>query len=122
MKVTVAAVASLSALALVGCQIDDSPTGPPFALDNVIKEISFQGAHQDERCSKGCRYTSVPDTWYILFCQVKKPDDCFSRKITHAPWKWQVEGTRVTVTWQPRGDWNQFKGVVLTDTKEHMEM
>jgi hypothetical protein len=112
---SIAAIMAL--LALAGC--DSKPDGAPFAIDNVVKNVSFFGAHQEEHCSKGCYSVDVPDKWFFQFCSIKDPADCFTKSITHAPWKWEREGAHVTVTWQRWTSGNQYVVKwVLTDTGE----
>lgn len=105
---------------LAGCTQEPSP---PFEIKNRIKEISFFGAHEERRCSKGCRYKPRPDTWYILFCNVKNAADCYWEDINHAPWKWQKEGTEVTMT-RYRDEWGYLKMLLIVDTVtgEKLEM
>lgn len=106
-------------LLLGGCSA--SPVGEPFVIENELKEISFMGAHQEERCSKGCRYTSVSDTWYLRFCNILDSKDCITRSITHAPWKWQREGQRAKFTYQKWDDgWRQVIKITLSDTGEEV--
>ncbi len=89
------AVILLGALLLAGC--DDPIVVPSFYLDVAITDISFKGAHQDEHCSKGCRYEFVPDRWYLNFCPTDKNYGCLWRKIEHAPWRWEVVGATLKV-------------------------
>jgi hypothetical protein len=101
------------ALLLTACS--NSPAGDPYRVRNVIKDISFKGAHEDRRCSKSCRYVYVPDTWYILFCNVNRESDCFHRAIEHEPWSWQKVGTEVLIEWQPRTRYATIKSIQLVD-------
>lgn len=115
----------LSAAILGGCSYN--PSGEPYTKEFVIKEISFSGAHQDEHCSKGCRYEYVPDRWYIHFCNVLAPTDCYWRSIEHAPWKWQYEGYKVKWTRQVmQGYWgNSYRkdiSFVSSETGEQLVM
>jgi hypothetical protein len=111
----------LATVSLGGCSV--SNVGPPSVEKYFIKEISFYGSHEERR-AKTSRF--VPDTWYILFCETEKAASCFTRKITHAPWKWQAEGSKVTITWQKRGDsfsqWWDVVSVVDTATGEPLQM
>ncbi len=93
----------------------------------VLSDISFFGAHKEQRCTKGCQYIEVPDRWFLQFCRVDKKDNCFTRTITHAPWSWQQIGTRVTVGWDETRDerghvvkWTQF--MTKSGTNERLPM
>jgi hypothetical protein len=95
-----AAIAVSLLLASCDSQFRGKPVGSPYAIPNILTDISFMGAHQEERCSKGCRYIRRPDTWYLQFCQLGNAGNCFVEDIAHAPWKWQIIGVRVDVMWQ----------------------
>lgn len=88
-------------LLLAGCGPYQS-SGPVENVENVITDISFMGAHEDQSCSKGCRYTYVPDLWYLRFCDARRETDCITKTIRHAPWDWQTKGARITVMWEPQ--------------------
>lgn len=105
-----------------GCSND--PIGKPFEVQNEIKEISFKAAHQYDDCGakRGCRAVFVPDTWFILFCSTERANNCFTRSITHAPWKWQTPGTRVVVTWQRRERFNTMESIRLNGTMEDVQL
>ncbi len=97
----------------------DPPVGPPREVEKIIQNISFEPAHEEKHCSKGCHYTAVPDTWYIQFCDIKNASDCFVRKITHAPWSWQKVGQRVKaqIQYYRSGDYWMLGGL-LVDGRE----
>lgn len=103
----------LFALALAGCGKD----GPPYEVNDVVADVQFVGAHQDRHCSKGCRYVSVPDKWFLSVCKVDMPMDCGSVTLFHPPWEWQQRGQKVTVAWQRWSGWNTtFAGIRPTET------
>ena len=111
---------AITAFLLTGCS---QPTGKPFAIDNIIADVAMEPAHQEERCSKGCYYIPVPDTWYIHFCDVKDSADCAHRAIRHAPWGWEKVGHRVTITWQRWSDDDlTIVSIVDDDTKEKLDL
>lgn len=85
------------ALLLFGCGTFE-PVGPPFEEDNTIADISFREAYDVKKVKRSPR--RIPEEWYILLCDVKDKSDCFTRSITHAPWRWQVVGAKITVVWQ----------------------
>ena len=95
-------LAALASVSLAGCGYSNEPSGDPLKVVDVISEISFLPAHTEKHCSKSCSYNDVPDKWFILFCRASGEKICFDRSIEHAPWRWEKEGNRVTITWQPR--------------------
>lgn len=71
-----------------------------------VMDVSFMGAHEERRCSKGCRYIPRPDIWWLHVCSDAHPKDCRDIEITHAPWDWQSQGSPVTLEWkQWNNDW-----------------
>lgn len=108
------------ALVLAGCEND--PTGKPYAIENVISDISFKPQHEEDHCVKVCHTDVAPDTWFILFCDTQRANDCFTKEITHAPWKWEVVGAKVVITWQPRRFNDEITNIELEPTEEVVQL
>ena len=94
---TLRLLALIGALVLASC---DAPSGKPFTIDNVVNDIAFQAQHEEAHCAKGCTFVTVPDKWWLRVCNVADASDCGIVTLYHAPWKWEQEGSRVTVQWQ----------------------
>lgn len=101
---------------LGGCS--NAPTGKPFSIVNSIKDISFEPQHEEAHCSKACMTDVVPDTWFILFCNVADASDCITEKIRHAPWGWECVGQQVDITWQPRTYGQTIEKIIDQDGHE----
>lgn len=82
-------------ISLCGCTQRD---GKPFETVGNVGDVQFFGAHEDRRCSKGCRYITVPDRWYVQACSAG--EGCDFIQLDHPPWAWEQPGSLIKIKWQ----------------------
>ena len=102
-----AAVLSLC-IALGGCNCQQTWNRE----DGTITAIVYVKAHEERRCSKGCRYYTVPDAWHMTWVS---HDDGHTHQLVLGhmprPWEGQRVAARIQLTWSNgcTADWRGWR-------------